>query len=43
MEHINALIYANLFDDEAGDGFTLIWPRGRKANGEAFRPGRCRG
>jgi uncharacterized protein (DUF736 family) len=29
-----APIYANLFDDEDGDGFTLIWSRGRKANGE---------
>ena len=29
----NAPIYANLFDDEDG-GFTLIWSRGRKANGE---------
>ncbi|KAA5601757.1 DUF736 domain-containing protein [Blastochloris sulfoviridis] len=27
-------IYANLFDDEDGDGFTLIWSRSRKANGE---------
>ena len=30
----NAPIYANLFDDADGDGFTLIWSRGRKANGE---------
>jgi len=30
----NAPIYANLFDDEDGDGFTLIWSRSRKANGE---------
>ena len=30
----NAPIDANLFDDEDGDGFTLIWSRGRKANGE---------
>ena len=30
----NAPIYANLFDDEDGDGFTLIWSRNRKANGE---------
>ena len=30
----NAPIYANLFEDEDGDGFTLIWSRGRKANGE---------
>ena len=28
-----APIYANLFDDESGDGFTLIWSRSRKANG----------
>ena len=30
----NAPIYANLFDDEDGDGYTLIWSRGRKANGD---------
>ena len=30
----NAPIYANLFDDEDGDSFTLIWSRGRKANGD---------
>ena len=30
----NAPIYANLFDDEDGDGFTLIWSRGRKQNGD---------
>ena len=30
----NAPIYANLFDDEDGDGFTLIWSRGRQANGD---------
>ena len=30
----NAPIYANLFDDEDADGFTLIWSRSRKANGE---------
>jgi uncharacterized protein (DUF736 family) len=30
----NAPIYANLFDDEEGEGYTLIWSRGRKANGE---------
>ena len=29
-----APIYANLFDDEDGEGFNLIWSRGRKANGE---------
>ncbi len=30
----NAPIYANLFDDEDGEGYTLIWSRGRKANGD---------
>ena len=30
----NAPIYANLFDDEDGDGYSLIWSRGRKANGD---------
>ena len=30
----NAPIYANLFDDEDGDGFTHLGSRGRKANGE---------
>ena len=30
----NAPIYANLFDDEDGEGFTLIWSRGRKPNGD---------
>ena len=30
----NAPIYANLFNDEDGDGFTLIWSRGRKPNGD---------
>ena len=29
-----APIYANLFDDEGNDGFTLIWSRGRKSTGE---------
>jgi uncharacterized protein (DUF736 family) len=29
----NAPIYANLFDDEGGEGFTLLWSRPRK-NGE---------
>jgi uncharacterized protein (DUF736 family) len=29
----NAPIYANLFDDEDGDGFTLIWSRARRTNG----------
>ncbi len=27
----NAPIYANLFDDEDGEGFTLIWSRSRQA------------
>jgi uncharacterized protein (DUF736 family) len=30
----NAPIFANLFDDEDGEGFTLIWSRSRKKNGE---------
>jgi uncharacterized protein (DUF736 family) len=30
----NAPIYANLFDDEDGEAFTLIWSRSRKANGD---------
>jgi uncharacterized protein (DUF736 family) len=30
----NAPIYANLFDDEDGEGFSLIWSRSRKKNGE---------
>ena len=29
----NAPIYANLFGDEAGEGYTLLWSRPRK-NGE---------
>ena len=29
-----ALIYANLFEDEDGEGYSLIWSRGRRANGE---------
>ncbi len=29
-----APIFANLFDDEDGEGFTLIWSRSRKKNGE---------
>jgi uncharacterized protein (DUF736 family) len=29
----NAPIYANLFDDE-DDGYTLIWSRSRKQNGD---------
>ena len=27
----NAPIYANLFDDEEGEGYTLIWSRPQKA------------
>jgi uncharacterized protein (DUF736 family) len=30
----NAPIFANLFDDEDGEGASLIWSRPRKANGE---------
>ena len=30
----NAPIYANLFDEEEGDSFTLIWSRARRPNGE---------
>lgn len=30
----NAPIYANLFDDEEGDGHTLIWSRAQKRNGD---------
>jgi uncharacterized protein (DUF736 family) len=30
----NAPIFANLFDDEDGEGYTLIWSRARKTNGE---------
>src|SRR5271165_1979027 len=30
----NAPIYANLFDDENGEGYTLIWSRSRKQNGD---------
>ena len=30
----NAPIYANLFDDEDGQGYTLIWSRSRRSNGE---------
>ena len=29
-----APIYANLFGDEGGDGYTLIWSRSRKSNGD---------
>jgi uncharacterized protein (DUF736 family) len=27
-------IYANLFEDEDGEGYSLIWSRGRKPNSE---------
>ena len=30
----NAPIYANLFDDEDGEGYTLIWSRSRKQNAD---------
>ena len=30
----NAPIYANLFNDEDGETFTLIWSRSRKQNGD---------
>ena len=30
----NAPIYANLFDDEDGDGHTLIWSRARRQSGD---------
>jgi uncharacterized protein (DUF736 family) len=30
----NAPIYANLFDDEEGDGHTLVWSRAQRRNGE---------
>ena len=30
----NAPIFANLFDDEDGEGYSLIWSRSRKKNGE---------
>jgi uncharacterized protein (DUF736 family) len=29
-----APIYANLFEDEDGQGYSLIWSRGRKPSGE---------
>ncbi len=29
-----APIFANLFNDEDGEGFSLIWSRSRKKNGE---------
>ena len=30
----NTPIHANLFDDEDGDGHTLIWSRARRQNGD---------
>jgi uncharacterized protein (DUF736 family) len=30
----NAPIYANLFEDEDGEGYSLIWSRGRKPASE---------
>ena len=30
----NAPIYANLFDEEGTENYTLIWSRSRKANGD---------
>ena len=30
----NAPIFANLFDDEDGEGYTLIWSRPSKRNGD---------
>ena len=30
----NAPIYANLFDDEEGEGFSLIWSRPSRRNGD---------
>jgi hypothetical protein len=30
----NAPIYANLFDDEDAESYTLIWSRSRKSNGD---------
>jgi uncharacterized protein (DUF736 family) len=30
----NAPIYANLFDDEEGEGFSLIWSRPNRRNGD---------
>ena len=29
-----APIYANLFEDEDGEGYSLIWSRGRKPSGD---------
>jgi len=30
----NTPIYANLFNDEGGETFSLIWSRGRRSNGD---------
>lgn len=30
----NVPIYANLFEDEGGETYSLIWSRSRKANGD---------
>ena len=30
----NAPIYANLFDDEEGEGYSLIWSRPNRRNGD---------
>lgn len=30
----NAPIYANLFDDEEGEGYSLIWSRSNRRNGD---------
>lgn len=30
----NAPIFANLFEDEDGESYTLIWSRSRKVNGD---------
>ncbi len=30
----DAPIFANLFDDESGEGYSLIWSRARKPSGE---------
>ena len=30
----NAALYADLFDDEDAETYTLIWSRSRKANGD---------
>jgi uncharacterized protein (DUF736 family) len=30
----DAPIFANLFDDESGEGYSLIWSRARKQSGE---------